>query len=138
MKLWKTAVLGYIGGTVYILLEILWRRWTHPSMFLVGGVCFILIGVMAERTRRIGMPLLLQAFAGAALVTAVELAAGLVLNRWAGLGVWDYSGLPANFLGQICLGYFLLWIPLSGAAILADDALRHLLFHEPMARARWI
>ena len=48
MKLWKNAVLFYIGGMVYVLLELLWRRWSHGSMFLVGGCCFLLIGMLSQ------------------------------------------------------------------------------------------
>lgn len=44
MRIWKDAVLGYIGGMIYVLLELLWRGWSHGSMFLVGGLCFVLIG----------------------------------------------------------------------------------------------
>ena len=39
------------------------------------------------------------------------LAAGMIVNR--SYAVWDYRHLPLNFHGQICLPFFLLWIPLS-------------------------
>ena len=58
------------------------------------------------------VPLWLQALACAALVTAVELAAGLILNIWLGLGVWDYSDLPGNFMGQICPQFAAIWFGL--------------------------
>ena len=63
------------------------------------------------------MPLWLQALFCAALVTAVELAAGLVLNVWLGLGIWDYSHLPGNLWGQICPQFFLVWVALCFAFI---------------------
>ena len=47
----------------------------------------------------------------AGIVTVVELIAGLLANR--DYSVWDYRALPMNFLGQICLPYSLLWIPVS-------------------------
>lgn len=39
MKLWRSLILFYIGGMVYILVELVWRGWSHPSMFVVGGFC---------------------------------------------------------------------------------------------------
>ena len=98
-------------------------------MFLLGGLCFWLIGQL-DHSRTV--PLAAQAVLGAALVTVLELLTGLVVNCRLGLGVWDYSSLPMNYRGQICLAFFLLWIPLSAAAVFADDGLRRLLFGTPM------
>ena len=36
---------------------------------------------------------------------------GLAVNR--SYAIWDYRTLPMNFLGQICLTFSLLWIPVS-------------------------
>ena len=138
MKLWRSAILCYIGGMTYVLLELLWRGWSHPSMFLVGGICFVLIGEINGRLLQWNTPFVLQAVVCACAVTLVELVSGLLLNiRWQ-LQVWDYGALPFNFMGQICLPYFLLWIPLSAAAIFADDWLRHVLFGEVRPSYRWI
>ncbi len=107
MKIWKRTGLFVLGGAAYVGLELLWRGRSHISMFLAGGTCFMLLG----RLNRTGLPLPLRAVAGAGIVTAVELAAGLLANR--DYAVWDYRGMPMNFLGQICLPYSLLWIPVS-------------------------
>ena len=50
---------------------------------------------------------------GLALVGAV---AGLLINR--DYSVWDYRQMPLNFLGQICLPFSLLWIPVSLGAMM--------------------
>ena len=71
-----------------------------------------------------GVPLWLQALACAALVTAAELAAGLILNVWLGLGVWDYSDLPGNFMGQICPQFAAIWFGLCLVFIPAFDWMR--------------
>ena len=55
----------------------------------------------------------------------------IVVNRWLGLGVWDYSGVRGNLLGQVCMPFFTAWMPLSAFAAVADDFLRLLVFHEP-------
>ena len=51
-------------------------------------------------------------------ITCIELIAGIVVNIILGWNVWDYSDIPFNFKGQICLFYSLLWFflcfPVSG------------------------
>ena len=109
MKLRKSVALFCLGGGAYAGLEMIWRGRTHGSMFLAGGTCFLLIGQLNRLLSRI--PLLLRAVAGAGIITAVELCAGLLFNR--NYEVWDYRGNPGNFLGQICPMFTLLWIPVS-------------------------
>ena len=121
MKLWQRAVLFYIGGVLYVAVELAYRGWSHPSMFLLGGVCFVLVG---ELGRWSGRGLLGRAVLGGAAITALELVTGLVVNRWLGLGVWDYSTQPGNLLGQICPGFCLAWVLLAGAGAAAEDWLR--------------
>ena len=128
MKIWKYAVMWYLGGMCYVVLELIWRGWSHGSMFVVGGICFLLIGA----TERLELPLLMRGVAGACLVTGVELISGLVLNLGLSLAVWDYSGLPYNLLGQVCLSYFFLWNLVSLGAILLDRVLRRSLFGEQL------
>jgi len=101
------------GGSGYVLLELLWRGRSHISMFFAGGVCFLLLGMLNHVRPR--LPLALRCLVGAGIITMVELAAGLLANR--DYGVWDYRQLPYNFFGQICLGYSLLWIPVSLGAM---------------------
>lgn len=128
MKAWKNAVLGYIGGMAYVAMELLWRGWSHGSMFLVGGICFLLIGSIGAVFPE--MPMLMQSVLGACLVTAMELISGLFLNVVLGLHVWDYSALPYNFMGQVCMTYFFLWIWVAFGAIWIYRLLRRVLFQE--------
>ena len=100
-----------VGGSGYVGLEFLWRGRSHISMFLAGGVCFLLLGQLDRAKFSPAVKCLL----GAVVITAVELLAGLLANR--DHRVWDYRQMPCNFLGQICLGYSLLWIPVSFGAM---------------------
>ena len=109
LKFFKGSALFAIGGGIYVGLELLWRGRSHISMFAAGGVCFLLLGRM--RHLRLTERLIL----GPLVITAVELAVGLLVNR--DHAVWDYRNLPGNFLGQICPAYCLLWLPLSLAAM---------------------
>lgn len=100
-------------------LEFIWRGRSHGSMFLLGGTCFLLLGQLYKRCRRICLSAKL--LIGSALVTALELLTGLLVNR--SYNVWDYRDLPFQFLGQICLVFSLLWVPVSlGAMLLYTQA----------------
>ena len=117
MRFWKKMVLFYIGGIVYAAMELMWRGWTHWSMFLLGGLCFLLLGGLGRV--RSPLPLLPRALAGAGVVTALELGCGLLVNR--DYQVWDYRHLPLNYHGQICLPFTALWMVISLAAFYLYD-----------------
>ena len=122
----KLLFLFFIGGSTYYAIEVLWRGHSHVSMLILGGICFILLGLINELLPW-SMGLLWQSLVGAGVVTILELITGLIVN---GLGVWDYSNLPLNFMGQISVVYTLLWIPLSCVAIVLDDHIRYWFFNE--------
>lgn len=125
----KYLVLFGAGGLLYILIELLWRGWSHWTMFLLGGACFAAIGLINEVIPW-EMPLWQQALIGAGIITVLEFCTGCLVNLWLGWGVWDYSRIPGNILGQICPQYALLWIPVALAGILLDDWLRYRWFRE--------
>ncbi len=107
MKWKKQGILFGIGGVSYVFLELLWRGRSHISMLFAGGLCFLLLGKLKNRPiSRAG-----KACFGSAIITGVELATGLLVNR--DYSVWDYRGMPLSFLGQICLPFSVLWMPLS-------------------------
>lgn len=119
MKIWRKMILFYLGGCAYMVLELLWRGWSHGSMFVAGGICFLLIGHLGQVEPRLGR--IPRAIAGAGIITMVELGVGLVVNR--GYAVWDYRQQPGNLWGQICPLFTALWIPVALAAILLYDRL---------------
>lgn len=125
----KAVVLAVIGGLIYILVELLWRGHTHISMFVLGGACFVTIGLINELLPW-NMGILWQSVIGAVIVTLLEFITGIIVNIWLGLGVWDYSGLPLNIMGQICLPFTLAWGVLSCVAIVLDDYIRYWFFGE--------
>ena len=129
MRAVKQAVLFSAGGLLYMTIELLWRGYSHWTMFLVGGLCFMLLGLINE-VYTFDMPLIYQMVLGACLVTLAEFLSGCIINLWLGWNVWDYSGLPFHVLGQICLPYTGLWFLLSGPAIILDDYLRYWWFGE--------
>lgn len=118
MKWIRGAAMFLLGGVGYVSMELLWRGWSHISMFLAGGTCFLLLGAL-NRVKKI--PLLLRGLVGAGIITGVELVTGLLFN--ADFHVWDYRAVPMNFLGQICLPFTALWVPISIGAMILYNAL---------------
>lgn len=125
----KLYILALIGGITYVLIELAWRGYSHISMFILGALCFVLLGGINEFLPwELGF--VWQMLIGAGIVTILELIVGIVVNVWLGLEVWDYSNLLFNFMGQICLPFSFAWTLLSGVAIVVDDYLRYWLFGE--------
>lgn len=118
-KLLAHIPIAVIGGLVYMGIEILWRGHTHWTMGVLGGVCFALIGLLDEWQDH--PPMLLQMVQGAAIVTALELLVGLIVNRWLGWNVWDYSDMPGNLWGQVCPQFAAAWLGLSWAAVKVEN-----------------
>lgn len=127
----KYSILFIFGAVIYYLIELLFRGYSHWTMALCGGICFVLIGlineILPEKT-----PLWTQMLIGGGIITAVEFITGYIVNIRLGWNIWDYSDIPFNICGQICLPFTLLWIGISSFAVIADDYLRYWLFEEKM------
>lgn len=117
--------LFWLGGTVYQSLELLWRRRTHWSMFLAGGIAAVLLDFLCNGVF-FALPLFAKCVLGAGIITAIEFFFGCIFNLGLGMKVWDYSHLRFHLLGQISLFFSFLWGVLSLPALLLLDRL-HLL-----------
>lgn len=122
------SVLFLIGGRLYTWIEVLWRGFSHWTMFILGGACFVIMGLLNEYKFKWRDSLIVQSIVSAVIITIFEFVTGCIVNIWLGWAIWDYSELPFNICGQICLPYFLLWIPLSMIGIILDDWIRYLAY----------
>lgn len=104
-------ILFSIGALGYGLLEILWRGHTHWSMLGAGGICFVFFANLGKKMKQ--KALIIKAFIGSCFVTAIELIFGIIFNIILKKNVWDYSRIPLNFAGQVCLLYSFFWMLLS-------------------------
>ncbi len=100
-----------VGALGYGLIEVLWRGFTHPSMLTAGGICFVFFAKIGEKMKKAN--LFLKAIAGSVFVTVIEFIFGLIFNIMLHKNVWDYSTMPLNFKGQVCLLYSFFWGILS-------------------------
>ena len=132
-KLLKYYTLGTLGGTAYVFIELMWRGYSHWSMFLLGGICFIALGLINEVIPW-EMPLTAQMLIGCVIITVLEFITGCIVNLWLGWDVWDYSDLPYNLLGQVSVTSSIGWYFLSAVGIVLDDWLRYIFFGEEKPR----
>ncbi|MCM1298337.1 MAG: putative ABC transporter permease [Firmicutes bacterium] len=125
----KLILLFLMGGMIYFAIEVAYKGDSHCSMFITGGLCFLLIGGINSYFDR-DMPLLHQMFFSAVIITLLEFISGVIVNIGLKLNVWDYSRIPFNFMGQICLRFFFIWFFLSLIGIFLDDFFRERMFGE--------
>ena len=131
IRKWVLSVLlwFWVGG-VYFFGEVIWKSFRgRPEA--ISWTMFALAIILAIPLEHFGaelpweVPLIGQACICAAAITAVEFIAGLILNVWLGLGVWDYSHMTGNICGQICPQFALLWFFLSIVGIVMLDWMRY-------------
>ncbi len=111
----RCLLIATSGGTAYCLLELLYRRRTHWSMFLAGALALLSAGLLDALLANAAFWLHLLA-AGLA-ITLIEFLFGCLFNLRLGLAVWDYHKQPGALLGQVCPLSLLLWLGLSAYAI---------------------
>ena len=128
---WVLSVLMWTwGGAAYFLLEVAYKT-ARGEPERIGWTMLVLAAILCIPIERAGaempwdVPLWMQAAGCAVLVTATELIAGLILNVWLGLGVWDYSDLWGNLWGQICPQFAAIWWGLCLVFIPVFDWMRY-------------
>ena len=115
----KYLFLFCVGAGLYISIELIYRGYSHWTMGILGGISFVSIGLINEILSW-----------DTPIITFYEFVTGVILNIWLHLGIWDYSHMPLNVLGQICLPFTLIWCVLSLVGIVLDDYLRYWFFDE--------
>lgn len=126
LKIWTIFLFGCFA---YGIAEVIARGHTHISMGLLGGICMIFINILNDK-RNLGLGLFPACVISALFITIMEFATGEILNVWLRLGVWDYSEMPMNYRGQVCLPFSILWVFLSGLGFALDNFIRVKIFQN--------
>ena len=122
-------VIWNMGGTGYYFLEILFRGYSHWSMFVLGGSAFCFCTFQGYYMKwREKIPV--QVLRGTIFVTALEFTTGIIFNKVLKMKIWDYSRMPMQLFGQICLPFVLIFSLLILAGILTGGMLLHWIFGE--------
>ena len=122
-----------VGGCMYYGFEVLFRGFSHWSMFLLGGVCFLFLFIQGKMVHWQD-PLWRQTLRCLVFVTAMEFITGIIVNKWLGMQVWDYSELPFQLLGQICLPFMVIFSGLCVLGIFLSSYIGYLFYGEEKPR----
>lgn len=110
-----------MGAAGYGLMEIIWRGYTHWTMLLLGGFCFMMI-IYIDNT--VDACFIAKCIICSAAITSAEFISGLIVNivlRW---DIWDYGDMAFNLLGQVCLPYSVLWAFLSASVMVIHNMIK--------------
>ena len=116
--IWFFLLYSILGWVVEVVYHVIAQGKVVNRGFLNGPVCpiygfgmiAVLILVYAVTPPGEEKPNVLLLFAGGMLLTsAIELFGGWALDRLFHMRWWDYSDLPFNFHGYICLKFSILW-----------------------------
>ena len=119
--------LFWVGGSVYIEIELLYRGYTHWSMFDLAGIVFITVGWMNECIFDWHTQFGWQVLIATLWDTGLEYTCGVILRHF-GLQVWDYSNVPLNVDGLICVPFMFIGAVLMVVAIVVDDIIKFYFF----------
>jgi uncharacterized membrane protein len=134
-KFLKYLFLLCFGGSLYCGIETMYRGYSHWTMYLLGGICFICFDLISEYTPW-ETPLWQQMLLGGLTVTVLEFITGCIVNLWLGWNVWHYSN-QWNILGQISLPSSIAWCFLSLIGIILVDYIRYYFFGEEKPRYKF-
>ena len=127
MKYLRPFVLFMVGFCVYITIEVCFRGFSYPLMGVCGGVILLIIDSLNERISW-NMDLLVQGCIGSLVATLFEFVIGGICLLCNFNLMWDYSNMPFNLFGVVCLPFSLLWIPISIVGIFIADAINYYVF----------
>lgn len=128
-KISEYLFLWTLGGAIYYCIEIVYRGFSHWSMFVLGGLCFVFF---AQQGMWAGWrePLWKQVLWSTVFVSSCEFITGIFVNRILGWNVWDYSDQPFQIMGQICLAYTIMFSGLCALGIILSGYALHYLYGE--------
>ena len=131
MKKWSYFLQNFmimpLGGAIYYCIELMYRGYSHCSMFFLGACCFGLIDVITQKATFLKSVWSKMAVCAVG-ITVLEWICGCIVNLWLKLDVWDYSDMPLQIKGQVCIVFSFFWFLLSFPAMQFCKSIRILLF----------
>lgn len=128
-NLFKYLLLYVLGGCMYYYIEVLIRGWSHWSMFLLGGLCYLFISIQ-NKIPWWDQKWYKQLIRCVVFILCGEFVTGCMVNLWLGWRVWDYTGRPFQLMGQICLPMAFIFGILALGGIWLDKKIRYYAFDE--------
>lgn len=111
--------IGCLSGLIYTTIEILYRGYTHMTMYMLAFIVGIFIFILNNTILEFDTDFFVQVLICTLFATLMELVFGLTFNK--DYSIWDYRNLAFNYRGQICLVFTLVWGVISAAALIFLD-----------------
>ena len=111
-------------GFIYCMIEILFRGWSHWSMFVLAGFLGVFCIDSINNTLSFDCDYIVQILISTILCTIGEGISGIILNVWLQLNVWDYSKMTFGtfFFGQCNVLFCFAWMLIISIIIFYCDA----------------
>ena len=106
----------------------MFRGFSYAISGIMGGIAILLLDKINDKISW-NLDLLVQALIGSLLITSMELVIGLISKAGYLPIMWDYSNVPFNFYGIICLPFSLAWMLLSAVGIFIADGINYYVFN---------
>ena len=118
-----------LGGTIYYSFEIIFRGFSHWTMYLLGGICFLFMYIQGKVTRW-KESLAKMVLKCTVFVASMEFITGIIVNKYFKWDVWDYTDQPFQLFGQICLPFTIIFSGLSAFGIILSGYIGYWFFGE--------
>ena len=126
----KNLLLFIVGYCLYITIEVTYRNISYPIMGVCGGLAIVILDKINDRISW-DVDILIQGLCGSVLITLFELVIGEISIKTNILPImWNYSNVPLNFDGVICLPFSIIWMALSIFAVFLADAINYYVLNE--------
>ena len=111
-------------GFIYCMIEILFRGWSHWSMFVLTGFLGVFCIDSINNVLSFDCDYIVQILISTILCTIGEGISGIILNIWLQLNVWDYSKMTFGtfFFGQCNVLFCFAWALIISVVIFYCDA----------------
>lgn len=111
-------------GFIYCMIEILFRNWSHWSMFVLAGFLGVFCIDSINNVLSFDCDYIVQILISTILCTIGEGISGIILNVWLQLNVWDYSKMTFGtfFFGQCNVLFCFAWMLIISIIIFYCDA----------------
>ncbi len=111
--------IGCFSGFIYTAIEVLYRGYTHMTMYALAFIVGIFIFLINNTILEFDTDFLIQDLCCTTFATIMELVFGLIFNQ--DHSIWDYSNMFLNYKGQICLLFTLIWMVICGLSLILLD-----------------
>ena len=122
-------IIGKLGlflscGFIYYMIEILFRGWSHWSMFVLAGFLGVFCVDSVNNVLFFDCDYIVQILISTILCIIGEGISGIILNVWLQLNVWDYSKMTFGtfFFGQCNVLFCFAWMLIISIIIFYCDA----------------